>query len=67
MRLLKALLKFFKKYQLESAAIAFAEAGEIEIAREFLKEAKGEKVPEILIKRKEIDVKELQPEVVRKH
>jgi len=39
---MKRLKRFFKRYELESAAIAFAEAGEIETAREFLEEAERE-------------------------
>jgi len=39
---MKWLSRFFKKCELQSAAIAFAEAGEIEIAREFLQETKRE-------------------------
>jgi len=46
MKFLESLIRFFRRYELESAAVAFAEAGEIEIAREFLKEAKGNREPE---------------------
>ncbi len=46
MKFLEGLIRFFRRYELESAAVAFAEAGEIEIAREFLKEAKGNREPE---------------------
>ena len=67
MGLLKGLVSFFKRYELESAAIAFAEAGEIETAREFLEEAKRERVqPEIVIEREAPSLGRTHPQVVSK-
>jgi len=71
MKFLKGLTRFFRRYELESAAIAFAEAGEIEIAREFLEEAKGsrgpERKPKIVIERQEYAIGSLCSQVEGKH
>ena len=71
MKFLEGLIRFFRRYELESAAVAFAEAGEIEIAREFLKEAKKSREPErkseIVIERQEYAIGSLYSQVEGKH